>query len=285
MSRNQASAPQVRVSKPPSIQDVLEGAAVRVVELATGRAVTFNDDGREDGLVDLLLLDDGPSVAIEVVLDADPKYEAAMKLLLKTDGGYPSTVELSNCWRSWQVTVSRHAVIRNVKMELNALLFQLESERVYLESVIEFPRLSSASPQSVARLREIGVVRLCSAPSSRGGSALLLLEGVEAAVGSHWETLLTHVETTLESPQWADVQHKLEQSGADERHVFLGLTMGSPGEAWFALDDGSADLPTRAPQLPNWVTHHWMLRLPYGRVIHWSPTMGWFDPYRPTVFR
>jgi hypothetical protein len=86
------------------------------------------------------------------------------------------------------------------------------------------------------------------------------------------------VETTLASDELADVRAKLAATGCNERHVFVGLTYGSPGEVFFALDQAELSLPTEIPLLPKEVTHVWMMRSPpTGRCIALFPGEEWID--------
>ncbi len=82
----------------------------------------------------------------------------------------------------------------------------------------------------------------------------------------------------LRAPKRRDVLDKLARSGRSERHAFILL----PGfaEAPFGVTDllmrESPPLPLTDPQLPEEVTHVWLVSgWASGRGFRWCRTSGW----------
>lgn len=77
----------------------------------------------------------------------------------------------------------------------------------------------------------------------------------------------------------SDVLNKLARSGATQRHVailvpaFSTAPFGVVDVLWRDLDDA---VPARSPNLPNEVTHVWLMTFwTIGSGLRWSPQGGW----------
>lgn len=87
------------------------------------------------------------------------------------------------------------------------------------------------------------------------------------------------IETFLMSGPAADNRGKLKATHAPERHIFVGASFTSPGDAFFALDKrGRPGFPPTDPVLPPEITHVWIWAImPFARCLAWFPDRGWLD--------
>ena len=75
------------------------------------------------------------------------------------------------------------------------------------------------------------------------------------------------------------IRKKLAEAGGEERHAFVGVTFNSPWEANRVLRWEMQGMPPRSPELPEEVTHLWIIPAMMGeRCLVWHPVEGWFDP-------
>jgi hypothetical protein len=85
------------------------------------------------------------------------------------------------------------------------------------------------------------------------------------------------------TPPWwtplSDVGEKLAASGlGDEGHAFIWVSISSDVAIQKVLDEASADLPTRSPDLPAGVTHVWVMSgVRSTRGLAWFPSTGWHE--------
>jgi hypothetical protein len=73
---------------------------------------------------------------------------------------------------------------------------------------------------------------------------------------------------------------KMAAIGAAERHAVICVTSSSPGEAVFAISRWHSSLPGRPPELPEEITHLWLLGAFYDRHLAWYLEHGWFNTQR-----
>jgi hypothetical protein len=210
---------------------------------------------------------------VEIVADIDTRYAATWKRVFEP----PSTRTSERLVLAWTLVVAASCRIDDLQQHDEELLAQMEaSGYVGSQRVAVLADAESAPERELSRL---GAIEAYARPTASDESAhiRLLAEGIEGPFDTDWASVTRWLEDYLASPATADVRKKLVDTGASERHVFIGITYTSPGEVFFSLERGKG-LPLR-PKLPPEITHVWLMRAtsPGGRCLHWSPTDGWRD--------
>ena len=256
-----------------------EAMAARVVARLTGERVILQDDGSRNSMPDICIeYADHPPGYVEVSADIDPKYAEIYSLLMKKQNQLPYVWPDPRLHRAWQVTISGSTRLDRLEGELVDLLAQLESAGETFEHVRRSETLVSNPNPSVVRLLELGIVMLGSGPANEG-VIRLYTDGIRGPAILSWDPVLDWIRTKLSSPELHDVRRKLSETGAAERHVFLGPTYSSPSHVFFSLSLEETSLPQEVPMLPPELTHLWMMTTPSaGRSIAWFPDRGWFNP-------
>lgn len=259
-----------------------EYGAARVVARFTGHRVTLQDDGSRDRMTDIRIdpADKAPSFA-EVWTDIDEGYAAMYSRIMKPQGQLPLELVEPRLKRVWFVTLSGSSNVGRLVTEVGTLLAHLEQWGLTFERVLEHASMKSHSHHVVQTLAKRGVVKLSSRPctTEEHGIVRFYPGGISGSPRISWETFITWVNQTLWSPRLKDVRSKLSDTGAAERHVFVGVTNSSPSDVFFGLGDHEEGLPSENPLLPPEITHVWLLRTPVpGRCVVWFPDRGWFNP-------
>jgi hypothetical protein len=93
------------------------------------------------------------------------------------------------------------------------------------------------------------------------------------------DALPSWVDRWIMEPANTDNRNKLGQSQASERHLFVivpGIATRAPFPVSDLLMRSDAPLPTVAPELPDEVTHVWVMGVwRGGRGYAWGPNHGW----------
>jgi hypothetical protein len=252
----------------------LEGVAGLIIARYTGASVVIQDDGSQDRMPDIRIdYPDRFSAYVEVVSDIDRSYAALVRRVADPRSNWTSR----NLSYAWVLTVSTDCRVDALEPRVIELVAALEASGLGPASGIL--DLSTPLTHPVAELHDMGVVDARSHGAVKGelGSIRLVAEGIESPYSTNWQLVGAWIEDMLASPDLDDVRKKLAATGAEERHVFLGVTFSSPGEVFFALQRGKGlPLPTT---LPSEITHLWLMRAtsPGGRCLHWTPNEGWID--------
>lgn len=252
------------------------------IEAATpGSTVTQHDDGSTNSMHDLDIFIAGERVgAVEISAAVDPQALQLWRLV--TSPGQWTDPTLTG---GWIVSLARTARARTLKRELPALLRALESqgvrrledqtygaaavERQYAETLgIESAYQSPTDhPGSV-------YVQVNPLPDQRGGGAPATADAVAEWV-SQW----------LRRDDQRDNLDKLARSGAAQRHMAILVASVSPAPfaVNYALIDNEVLLPTTALELPDDLTHCWIVSSwSAGRGLVWSSGhWAWFDKLQP----
>ena len=252
----------------------LEGLAGRILARYTGESVVIQDDGSKDRMPDIRIdYTDRPSAFVEVVSHIDRAYAAIARRVVDPKSTWISR----DLTYAWVLTVSKECRLDALAPRIVELVAALEASGFGRASGIL--DLSSPTTQSISALHDLGVLDAWSHSGTEGnlGSIRLTAEGVEGPYDTDWEAVGVWIENVLASPALNDVRSKLAKTGAEARHVFLGVTFSSPGEVFFALERGKVLPPP--PTLPREISHLWIMRAssPGGRCLHWSPDEGWID--------
>jgi len=261
-----------------SYEGDFEYMAARVVARLTGERVVIQDDNSVQGMADVRIeYADRPTAFVEIVSDVDPDYAQLNQLVFRDQ-----QMATPSLGRIWYVTVSKSARLKSLKPALEPFLRRLEDADVFLEIVQPDGSLARSSVEELRQLDDLGVVQLCSRPPQPDEEPKILLypQGVGGPAKQDWLALITWLAEYLSAPGRADVRKKLEETGAVERHAFVGLPLGKEWSAFHSLHDQYGGLPDQPPVLPPEVTHVWVWAQPFGRCIAWFPDRGWFDPRR-----
>lgn len=255
-----------------------ERDAARVVARLTGARTILQDDGSHDRMPDIRVeYSDGRLAYVEVWTDVDPGYAAVYSRLMRPKNELPLKLAEPASSRIWWVIVSGSTNVDRLEAEVGVILTRLERKGVTFERVGE---LASYDVPEVEQLLSHGVVRVSSrlAPADEQGTVLLLPHGISGRPSITWEPVLKWIAQATASERLKDVRRKLAATGAEERHLFLGITYSSPSDVFFALKYEERSLPHQAPGLPREISHLWLMPASSpGRCIAWFPDRGWFD--------
>lgn len=254
------------------------------IQAATpGATVTQHDDGSSNSMHDLDMWVDGERVgAIEISAAVDP---AALELwrLVSTPGQW-TDADLAG---GWLVTVSRTARAHGLKKSLPGLLRALESQGVH--------RLDRDVRGAASVEREfadsLGIVSASQSPTEHPGSVYVLVElpphQSSGGAPDSADAVAAWVSQWLRRDDQRDNLDKLARSGAPQRHMALLVASVSPAPfaVNYALLDGDVALPTTPPELPDELTHCWIVSSwSSGRGLVWSPLgWAWFDKLQLTA--
>ncbi|HVE92846.1 MAG TPA: hypothetical protein VNE62_11210 [Actinomycetota bacterium] len=258
--------------------------ARQVMSYALGVPVLQHDDGSVGGMYDLDVVYDGETAAAEVISAADGESIALWNLM----NGRDETWVVDELQGGWMVSLESTARAKRLRTELPRLLQELE-----MSGLTGFRRgRTSAKDQFSEVAHALGVASAMQNGTDVPGSIYITIQLPRERAGGFLadtgDALPAWVAEFLRAPKRRDVLDKLARSGRSERHAFVFL----PGfaEAPFGVTDllmrNSAPLPLANPQLPDEVTHVWLVSgWSSGRGFRWSPTDGWsfFDKLQVTA--
>ncbi len=243
--------------------------------------VVQHDDSSEDSMYDLRIeFEDGTFHAVEVTMAYDEDSIELWRAFQKRDGRW---VE-KGLQGAWMVYVDPRARENVLRAELPALLAELQAR-----GIRRLPRkhehFSIEPDPLLLRVEALGVVR---ASQSSGTSFPGVIypnieqpvERVSGFVTNSGQALVEWIPEFLGEPRRADNLRKLSGSGAAGRHVFIVVPAWS--EAPFGVTDillrdpPEAVVPESPPQLPEPVTHVWLMSTFEAHSgLRWSPDEGW----------
>ena len=245
----------------------------QVLESCLKLRVEQHDDGSRSHMHDLtILLSDGRVSAVEVTAAADGESIALWRLL--NDGDRWIDKSLRGGWMAELLPTAR---AKRVRRELPALLRDLEENEVR-----SLRGRNTAIAHLKARALDLGVTSLMQGETDFPGSIYITIDLPSdrsgGAVPATGDPLALWVGGFLQDGDRADVRRKLALSNADDRHVVVLVPGFSP--APFGVTDllmrDDAPLPDLPPDLPEEITHVWMLSTwTSGKVFSWSSSSGW----------
>jgi len=240
-----------------------------MVQAALGVVVEPHDDNSEPFMYDLSIrYRDASPGAVEVVAAADPD-QIELWNVLHRDG---RTV-IPGLAGGWLVTVEAPTRGKTLLQDLPTLLGLLEAA-----GVREFePGAGHAPPRATALAVANRIVRAWQGGTDFPGSVYFTFSEPAAFIPDANE-LVEWMGSFLSGPKTADVRKKLAASGASERHAFVLLPPFAlaPEAAAETLFQTSPGLPTKAPLLPDVITHIWVTSTwSFGQGIRWAPNTGW----------
>ncbi len=255
-----------------------EKVVAATIMTTLGLKVEQHDDGTQPGMHDLNIISmDGSPAAVEVTFAYDPDSKELWKLV--NGRGERWTVE--DLQGGWMLTLKPTARAKRLRTELPAFLGELEGQ-----GVTEIPgqRRRLEVPESIeGRARSLGIVTGNQSGTNFPGSIYCTIERLGdragGAVDSTGSAVPGWVRDFLLDPNQSDVLGKLARSGASERHAFIlvpALTSAPFGVVDMLWRDEDDAVPTAAPDLPDQVTHVWLMAFwNIGSGLRWSHDGGW----------
>lgn len=237
--------------------------AREVVARVLGVVVERLDDGSAPRMPDgLIRYTDGRLASLEVIGDHDVEFEEQDAAL---DGR--RVIHIDGLRWSWSLTLERETRVRSLLEELPARLRSAEISHAEPVRAAQ----SLLSPEDHHDLALFAASARTDGPPGR----VTLRAAPFTGFGSGAGALPDWVERVLS--RQSDVGPKLAGAGRDG-HVFIWATIGSEAEAQTALDGAATDLPTRAPRLPDGITHVWVMSgFSSTRGLAWFPDRGWHE--------
>ena len=181
-----------------------------------GRVAEMHDDGTQDSMCDLRVgTVEAPEIAIECVQDADPD---AIRVWKKGPAGGPHQIETKG---DWLVELSSSCQVAKLPRRLAPLLAILHSSGLLhmdLESTIQ-----STASHIARELVELGVTGVECINVNGNGRVHFTMSSPGGIVDPTGADLADWVSGLIASEKFADVRHKLNVSGATQRHVCVIL--------------------------------------------------------------
>ena len=268
--------PQQRTRDGRSTTGDFEYAAARVMARLLGDRVYLQDDNRQQAMPDVRIEHaNGTAAYGEITMDIEAPYSAMLTEIRRR-----AAIQ-ANVGRYWWVTINGNAKVKMLEQILPDALRALEASGDVFLIVVADQHLDTHANPTVRRLAAAGVVELASRPLWDGetGTIQLCPQGTGGPGELDWTVFGDWLTTWLTDPRRDGKRAKLMGTGADERHLFAGLSYTTPWPVFYALDnDNWRQIPDRDPTLPAEITHLWMWNYPTGRCIAWFPDRGWFEP-------
>jgi hypothetical protein len=246
--------------------------------------VCQHDDGSKPSMYDLTIVyPDGSRGAVEVTTAADRKYVELAKALDEKARQW----QVPGLTGTWWVRVLPSARANDLRQQLPGILRGLESD-----DIADIRGNRSSHDALVAKLGKLSIVAANHAMTPRDGRVLVTAEQKPELMGggspATGDPLATWLGEWLSDPSRPDNVQKVTRSDANERHVFV-LVSGFTTN--FAVTDilatANAPLPTIPPDLPDGITHVWVMSMwiDWGEGFCWSADDGWrrFEKVRPPV--
>jgi hypothetical protein len=182
----------------------------------------------------------------------------------------------------WLITLNDAADVNTVRRDIIHLLERIESDHPGNLEQLRGQRWRRV-PAISGALAPLGVESIY-LDAHAGARRIIHLEMDSSAAAPN--DLADWVGRFL-SDAAADVTAKLAASGCSEQHAFIWATMiGTPFSAtsWLRVDN--SELPTRAPALPEGITHVWVASWSaLTKTLAWSAEQGWWEAVRSPAAR
>lgn len=176
----------------------------------------------------------------------------------------------------WLVVLRDSAQVNVARERLPTLLLRLEAVGLQEGSVFSAGGLDEEGEH--AWLEQMARSQVQTAKTTGGPAGTVILTGPMRVgfLSQDPDNVVTFVEEFVASRP-SDVA-KLDRAGTAERHLFIWGGVFSTG--WVplrALERDVPQLPLRAPQLPEGLTHVWVApeATPPARIVFWAATTGW----------
>jgi hypothetical protein len=260
-----------------------EETARRLIEGMLGVPVYQHDTNVGRSIPDLRIdYPDGRSAYVEVFGDPARRRWRELDSVVRRRAGEGGELALPGCHYDWWVYLSCTTKMKDLPDGLPGLLEQAEKAGDLFEHRVDstLRARNLASPIGALAILELGVDRIVAGSACPGEAvARLVLPDVGGPAKVDLARVVDWCGELLRGRQTNDVRTKLAATIAEERHAFIVVGWGSEWPVLHALyPDAGAKLPACAPDLPNEITHLWLLGAPPAdRLIAWSPQRGWID--------
>jgi hypothetical protein len=210
---------------------------------------------------------EAPEVAIECVRAVDPVGTETWNV---GPGKGPLHLSVEGDWR---IAISRTARISKITRHIEPILRDLEERDVL--RVSEGILYKSHDYELLEKLESLGIQHAWCNSMPGTGRVDWTMEGGGGAVDSEGSTLPGWIEEWLRNPKRKDVLLKLRRTSAQERWVFVPVSLGgAPFSVESYLTGELGILPATSPNLPSPVTGIWVTSIfgTYG--VRWDDA-GW----------
>jgi hypothetical protein len=254
-----------------------EECARRILQRELGRPVVLNDDGRENGLVDLCVGDvQSPLIAIECTAALDPVRTETWNL---GPGRGKLKFDLNH---DWFVVIKPQTRVTELHRRLGGLLRNCETVGIDRFAQSDF-LLTRQHPSISEALVSLEVDSIHAFREAGSGFVYLTMTGLGGAVDSTGSAVPNWIGDFLRHPKNADVLLKLKRARAKESHVFIGVSFGGvPWQVESYLGTQTDLVPIAPPNLPDPLVGVWIM---YGsRGVHWDgAAWKFFDASVPAI--
>lgn len=254
------------------LRDEEAWAAACMQAALLGVQVRQNDDQSSPGMYDLRLSNNTEQFgAAEVTAAVDGVVHTLWKLM----NGNGRWIE-PRLAGGWFITLLPSARAKQLFQKLPPLLAKFEESGI--DRLISLPKSHPLSVEAA----DLKIVRASQGGTNFPGSIYITVSLPPSQTGGfvpeNGAPLVNWVQNWIIQPEQADNLVKLENSEAEERHLFVivpGFTT-APFEVVDLLMRSTAPIPTIAPTLPAQVTHLWIASTwASGKGFRWSPNDGW----------
>jgi hypothetical protein len=247
----------------------VEESAKQIIEKELNRPVVVHDDGSKPSMYDLRIGPaEAPDVAIECVGAVDPDRTETWNV-----GPGKGPLRLPGVKGDWTVTIARDARIRRLRERLGPILRDLEERDVL--RVSEGTLYRGHDYELLDKLEALGIQHAWCNSMPGTGRVDWTMEGVGGAVDSAGIALSEWIEGFLRDPEREDVLFKLRQTSAQERWVFVPVSLGgAPFLVESYLTGEFEYLPATSPNLPSPVTGIWLTSTFGTHGVRWDGA-GW----------
>jgi hypothetical protein len=261
-----------------------EETARRIVEAVMRVPVVQHDHNVGRSIPDLRInYPDRPPAFVEVVADESENWRGLHEALNRGN----KVLAVPGLRHNWWIWPHADARVKELEARLPELLRQLdeagETFGQWVDTSLDARIQSSPFYESIRKLR---LHRLIAGPEADGAAIVRFVPpGAEGPSEVDFTRVGAWCGEFLSAPRRADVRRKLVETGASERHAFVVVTISSEWSVWHALsEDSYPHLPPNPPQLPEEITHVWLMGDFRSRCIAWLPDKGGWIDYADTVW-
>jgi len=236
----------------------------RIVERELKTTTVINDDGSAPGMYDLRI---GPAHAPKFAIEC---FECVDSAFTETWNIGPARGPLNLALKNnWIVEISPAARIKTLKQSVEPILQELEERGIYNLLVDHHLKWHDAS--LFERLSSLHVNHAVCYEMPGTGKVELGLPGIGGTVDDYGGAVPDWISSLLRDPKYQDVLHKLERSGAAEKHAFVFVGFGgAPWEVEGYLMGEMIQPPTQRPNLPFPVIGVWIVAETARRGVRWD---------------
>lgn len=242
----------------------VEQWAQQIIEKELNRPVIVHDDGSRPSMYDLRIgAAEAPEVAIECIGAVDAVGTETWNV---GPGKGPLQLKVKG---DWLIGIARDARIRTIRERIESILRDLEVRNELRVRVGHLPRKHDY--ELLDELDSLGIQHASCLKMPGTGRVHWTMEGSGGAVDSAGSVLPRWIEEFLRDPKREDVLLKLRRTDAQERWVFVPVSLaGAPFSVESYLTGELECLPVTGPSLPPPVTGIWVTSMVGKRGVRWD---------------